>query len=1047
MTSRLLYCLFIASFLTAFSSPTEAVGRPPAPAQVHPQRPVTGLVSDPENQPLPGVAVLEKGTHNGTLTDAHGLFKIKVSEGAVLVFSMSGYTSVEAPVGDQLNLTVRLTPNQENLKDVVVVGYGTQKRSDLTGSVSSMKASDLASMPVSNPVLAMEAKVPGLSISNNSGRPGGDLDISIRGLSSINATNAPLFVIDGVIGANFQSINPGDIETIDILKDASATAIYGSQASAGVIIVTTKKAKPGEFSVSMDNNVAVSELPREIPMLNSTGYMQYEQRYWEYNPLHGAFPTDKLDSLYPTLFNANGTPRYNTDWQKVATRHAASDMHYLSLTGGTDKSTQGLYLGYINNQGILLNTYYQKYSIRYNTETKIRPWLTLGGTMSYYYTKKNQVDDYSVGSMTATRLLEGMIPILPVQYPDGTYSTMEDYGFDFNPDGSYFKSPIYGASNPVQLLKDLKYYRYESQVLGNLYGVVRITPDLDFKTTMGAQVYDANDQLYVSRELLDIGQPTNGVAMQDDNRTVYWQSESFLTYHKHTGFNNYNVVLGASWTQSTTTGFSASATQFSTDYYGFNNLGAGAVSGTPSSSYSSESLNSYYARVNYSWKEKYLLTATGRYDGSSKFGTDNKYAFFPSVAGGWNVSKEDFLKDSRTVSNLKLRASYGITGNSGISPYQSLGTITSGITYLNQQPYSSSTQGTVPNPNLKWEQTGQLDIGADLGLFHGRLNVTGDVYDKKTKNLLLANPISYVSGYSSVFTNIGSVRNRGLELSANGTVIQEKDWTWSLSGTFSENRNRILALGTGNADIYNGYAPGPGIVYTRLHVGGSIGDLFGYDRLGTWGTAEAGQAALYGRNPGDIKWLDVNGDHQYTNADAMVLGNVLPRYEMGLGTTVRYKNWDLQVNIQIRHGNKVVNASSFELEDRQFYLNSYGSLLKDAWTPTHQNAYIPAIRSQEDPLYSDYPPGFIDSHWVEDGSFIRGQNLTLGYNLTAKALSRIGFKRLRIYGNAQNFFLITHYRGYDPELSSVGAGTFNEGVDYFSYPNPRTYTLGATVTF
>lgn len=271
MTSRLLYCLFITSFLTAFSSPTEAAGRPPAPSHVHPQRPVTGLVSDPENQPLPGVAVLEKGTHNGTLTDAHGLFKIKVSEGAVLVFSMSGYTPVEAPVGDQLNLTIRLTPNQENLKDVVVVGYGTQKRSDLTGSVSSMKASDLASMPVSNPVLAMEAKVPGLSISNNSGRPGGDLDISIRGLSSINATNAPLFVIDGVIGANFQSINPGDIETIDILKDASATAIYGSQASAGVIIVTTKKAKPGEFSVSMDNNVAVSELPREIPMLNSTG--------------------------------------------------------------------------------------------------------------------------------------------------------------------------------------------------------------------------------------------------------------------------------------------------------------------------------------------------------------------------------------------------------------------------------------------------------------------------------------------------------------------------------------------------------------------------------------------------------------------------------------------------------------------------------------------------------------------------------------------------------------------------------------------------------
>ena len=537
------------------------------------------------------------------------------------------------------------------------------------------------------------------------------------------------------------------------------------------------------------------------------------------------------------------------------------------------------------------------------------------------------------------------------------------------------------------------------------------------------------------------------MASQDDNKTIYWQSESFLTYHKHVGFNNFNAVLGASWTQSTGTGIAASATQFSTDYYGFNNLGAGSVSGTPSSYYTSESLNSYYARLNYNWKDKYLLTATGRYDGSSKFGADNKYAFFPSVAGGWNVAKEDFLKDSKTVSNLKLRASYGLTGNSGIAPYQSLATVNSGIVYLNGQPYPGSTQGTVPNPNLKWEQTAQLDLGVDMGLFAGRLNVTGDVYNKKTTNLLLANPISYVSGYSSVLTNIGSVQNKGLELAVNGIVVQKKDWTWSLNGVFSENRNKILALGTGNADIYNGYAPGPGIVYTRLHVGGSIGDLFGFERLGTWGTAEASTAALYGRNPGDIKWQDVNGDHQYTAADARVLGNVLPKYEMGLGTSLRYKNWDMLVSIQVREGNKVVNASSFELEDRQFYLNSYASLLKDAWTPTHQNTMVPAIRSQEDALYSDYPPGFIDSHWTENGSFIRGENLTIGYVLNEKVLSKMGCKKLRIYANAQNFFLITKYRGYDPELSSVSAGTFSQGVDYFSYPNPRTYTFGATITF
>lgn len=1010
-------------------------------------REIKGTVTDENNAPLPGVSIHQSGTQRGTQSNAQGAFRLNVSNKGSLSFSMIGYNTREITLSGQTTLQVTLSTNAQNLKDIVVVGYGTQKRSDLTGSVSSIKGTDIANRPVSNVLDAISAKVPGLSISNNSGRPGGGMRVNIRGISSINASNDPLYVIDGLVGGDIQMINPSDVESIDVLKDASATAIYGSRAANGVIIVTTKHPRNGDLNLSYDGSLSAGTIARKTDMLDANGYMEYIKRAWEYDPVRGAFPKDKMATYYPDLFNTDGTPKYNTDWQKEATHTAMSNRHAIALTSGTDKARQGLYLGYQNEQGLLLNTYYKKYSARYTSEVTVKPWLTMGGSLTYNAAKKNQVDDYAVGGMTATRTLAGMIPILPVNYPDGKYSTMEDFGFGFNADGSPYKSGIYTAENPVRLLNDLVYIRNEYQALANLYASIKFTKDLEFKTTFGAWISDSKNDLYVGKDLLDIGAPSAGQANSAYDKTVYWQTESFLTYKKTLAEKHrLNFVVGTSWSENQGEGFSAGATGFSTDYYQYYNLGAGAVKQTPGSYFRNERLNSYYARANYTYDDRYLLTLTGRFDGSSKFGTDNKYAFFPSAAAGWNISKESFLKDSRKISNLKLRGSYGITGNSGIGPYSSLSTINNYNIYLNDNRYVGTAQGRVPNPGLKWEQTAQADIGLDLGLFNNRLNFTADYYHKKTTNLLLDRPISIVSGYSSVSDNIGSVQNKGIEMAINAVVIDNKDWNWTVGASLSANRNEILALGTNNEDIFPGPQLPGGLTYTILRKGGSVGDLFGYTRLGTWGTKEAGEAAKYGAKPGDIKRKDVNGDYKYTIADCSVIGNMFPKYEMSFNTAVHYRNWDLSADIQVVKGNDVINATAFELEDRQHYLNSYATLLKDAWTPDHQNTMIPAIRYISDNKASDYPSGYMDSHWMEDGSYIRGKNLTIGYTMPGQLLSTLGLNRIRVYANAQNFFLITKYRGYDPEASSLG-GAFTQGADYFGYPKSRTYTFGLNVTF
>ncbi|HVU94460.1 MAG TPA: TonB-dependent receptor [Puia sp.] len=1004
---------------------------------------VNGVIADSSGSPIRGASVQVLGSPTGVVSDGRGAFHIKASEGSTLIVSITGYRTekVEARIGVEMRIT--LAPLAAVLNDVVVIGYGTQKKADVTGAVASVKAADLADRITANPLEALSGKVAGLSIYSNSGRPGGGVSVNLRGFNSISASNSPLFVIDGIVGADFQSINPSDIEAVDVLKDASSTAIYGSRGANGVIIVTTRKAKNGDFGISYNGSASVNQLARRMDMLDSKGWLSWFKRAWAYDPARGPLPD--LHADYPNLFDGNGNPLYNTDWQKEATRTAVSNRHYISLTQGTAKSKNGLYAGYQDDEGILRNTYYKKFSARYNTEMNLRSWFTVGGDIGYNQIRTNRVDDFAVGAENATRMMVEFLPIFPVKYPNGDWSRLDEFGYNFDGAGGHSKAGIYPAENPVRQLDQMVNLYLTDQILANFYGNVRLAKGLTFKSTYSTQILSTKNNLYVGKDLEDIGLPTSGAATVGNSRTVYWQAENYLTYDRNIASNHHiNAVLGASWMESTQETSSTSATGFSTDFYQFNNLSAGAVQGTPQSGYSDYKLNSYYGRVNYAYLDKYLLTFTGRYDGSSKFGDKTKFAFFPSGAVGWIISKEDFLADSRFISFLKLRGSYGITGNSEILPYSSLGNVGVYTIALNDQRVKGTGPVSVPNPNLKWEQTAQTDIGVDLRVLDNRLSLTADYYKKKTTNLLLNVPISSVTGYTAVTTNIGSLQNTGFELAVNGDIIRDRDLSWSLGAQLSSNTNKILALGTTNADIY----PGPNFLGQTniLQVGKPIGNFWGFQRVGTWSDKEAGEAALYGKKPGDIKRLDVNKDHVFDNSDAMVLGNMFPKYELDLTTTLRYKNWTLSADVQVRHGNKVMNITTLTVEDRQYYANSYGTILKDAWTPDHQNTPVPSLRfANIDPWGTDLP-FFMDSRWVEDGSFVRGKSINLGYAFPAKQAVRLGLTGLRLYGNVQNFFLLSRYRGFDPEVSTFG-GSFAQGIEFYGSPRPRTYTIGLTANF
>ena len=1002
---------------------------------------INGKVTDEAGSGLPGVSVVVKGTQRGTSTNGEGDFQIDIpDDNAVLVFSFVGYKTQELNVGGQSKLSVKLLPDENALEEVVVVGYGSVKKSDLTGAVGTVKAEVLQERPAASLNQGLSGRITGVNVSSNSGRPGGRANIRIRGASSISVSNNPLYVIDGVIlnSVDLQNgstpidyINPNDIASIEVLKDASSTAIYGARGANGVILVTTKRGTSDGGRVTYDTDFSIGIAPKKLAVLNSKEFLAVEDLAYanaaKYDPVGWATGTKyvnpKTKRTNPNLFDAQGNPLYDTDWQEETFQKAFTQNHQLGFTGGNEKGSYGAFVNYRNENGIIKDSWQKRYSGRFVFDTQIKSWLKVGGSLGYTDQNEKQIDQLDGGGITVMRQVLEALPIIPVRYANGNWASNRDY------------PGMEGGDSPLRVAAERLFYLRTQTMLGNMYATIRLAEGLELKSTIGTNVINQRRDYFAAKGLQYIS--NNGDASVVNNRYNSWQFENYLTYHKEfKTIHSLNAMAGLSWQHVDRFENIATTQGFDDTYFQFNNLGAGASPQAPSSLGTAYGLNSYFARLNYGLMNKYLITFTGRLDGSSKFGEANRFAFFPSAAVAWRVTEEQFMQDIPAISNLKIRASYGATGNSEIPAYRALAGMANNIS--GQVDYSVIFNGArnigtgisrMANPNLQWEKTQQVDFGVELGLFSNRISFELDLYRRKVNDMLLDAPLPLSSGYRSIYSNIGSMQNKGIEFAINSTNLKIGDFSWNTTFNISVNKNEVLAL-SGGSDIYSGNGV--------IRVGAPVGSFFGRKHLGTWGSNEAEQAKKYNMLPGDVKYLDLNNDGTINDNDRTIIGQGIPD---GFGTflnTFQFKGWSLTVDLQYMYGNDVLDRSIHSAEDRQGIANSYKTVL-NAWTETNQNTPIAQIR----PISAYYTTNN-DSHKVTDASFIRGRNLLLAYTFPSTVTSKLKLDRLRVYGSVQNFFVATKYHGYDPEVSNSGS-PFDQGLGLYDYPKPRVFMLGLNI--
>lgn len=1019
------------------------------------ERQVKGKVTDAtDNSGMPGVTVGVKGTTKGVITDGDGAFTISVASGATLVFSYIGYETKEVVVGNQTEINAALTASSTTLNETVVIGYGTLKKSDLTGAVGSVREAQLKERPTASLNQALSGRMAGVQVNTNSGRPGGRANIRIRGFSSINSSNNPLYVVDGVMlpqgnQAQFSSaidyISPDDIVSVEVLKDASSTAIYGARGANGVILVTTKKGKAGQSTVTYSTDLSVNTIgPNRPRVLNAKEYLATEDLAWanmeKFDPVgwaagRWAYLNPKLRRTDPRIFDSQGNPLYDTDWFKETTQNKLSQNHQLGISGGNERTQYSLSLGYRDDQGLIKTSYLKRYSARFTVDDQVKSWLKIGGTLAYNNQTERLVD---INDAVARQIVEDF-PFLPVKYADGTYANNRDYPF------------AEGTMSSVHRLMGRQYILNTQTTTGSLYSNITFAKGLEMRTVLGINVL-TQEQNESSTRTLEIG--AQGTASARNRKEGFWSLENYLTYTKQFNENHSLTALaGLSWQETNFFRIAAIVRGFATDYFGFNNLGAGSTNPQVESDASRNAFNSYFGRINYAFRNKYLFTVTGRADGSSKFGENHKFAFFPSAAIAWKVSDEEFLKTNSVISNLKLRASYGLTGNSEIPPYSSLSLLSSTYaTVFNDVRVSGTGITRLANPDLKWEKTAQSDVGLEIGLFKGRISIEADYYYRKTTDMLLDAPVPRTSGYATIRRNVGSMQNQGIELGISTVNIERAGFQWTSNFNISMNRNKVLSLAT-PSDIFGVGGPNFTNQTNIIRIGEPVGSFWGLTRLGVWSEAEREEAAKYTsyRNgltmlPGDIKYLDVNGDKAITDADRSIIGNGSPLAWGAFTNTFRYNNFDLTLELQYSYGNDVMMMNLHASEDRQALANSYTSVL-NAWTPTNQNTPIAQIRDTRAGYVTN-----VDSHWIKDGSFLRGRNLLVGYNFPSSVTSKLKLSRLRVYASAQNFFLlVTDKIIGDPEVTPTnqgdGSSAFSQGMMWHNYPKPTTYMAGLQIAF
>lgn len=1017
---------------------------------------ISGTVTDSKGELVISGTVKVKNTTTATITDINGKYKISAPTNGTLVFSYLGYQTKEVPVSSISGNTLDVVLQEESnmLDELVVVGYGTMRKSDLTGSVSTTKGKDIIKQQSFSALEGLKGKAAGVNIFTNTGQPGGEMRVIIRGISTINASASPLYIVDGVAMQDFNLLNPNDIESIEVLKDASAAAIYGARGANGVIMVTTKRGNAGKgVHISYDGSVSISSMARKMDVMNSAEWMAaFKQGLENANAWQGKnFDTD-LSKIFtdPRFFTADGTPIYDTDWQDEASRTAISHNHQLSIQRTGEDSSVGAFLNYTDQQGILLNSYYKRINAKLSYDDKPTKWLSTSINLLVNHTWGNRTSDNPYGQGALRTMIE-QLPFLPVKY-DGVYMQNNDIlttailNDKNDPNSGYQNFSPEGVGNPVELLERIKEMSYNTQIFGNAALTFHIMDGLDLKTQLGIDYHNNRANSYVPftpRPL--INQNSEGYASASTSSTLYWQEETYLTWLKNFNKHHINAMAGMSWQARKYTYFNASDSKFVDDYYGIYNLGSGTNRPSVGSDYDKWAMNSYFLRIAYNYDDTYLATVTARYDGSSKFGENNKYAFFPSIGLGWLASNEAFLRDNKTISKLKLHTSFGVTGNSEIGTYRSLATVSQSNTIIGDQLHLVSYLDNMPNPNLKWEKTAQWDFGFELGLFNNRLNFDISYYYKYTSDLLLNRPVPESTGFSSIMDNIGAVSNQGLDILVTAYPIQTADFQWTSTLNMGFNKNRVEKLDeAATVDPISGkrQITTDGFVgYDMLiREGEPLSSFYGYKRAG-----------IYDGHPEnwDPETMNIPSTigEKVTYKDRQIIGNGLPDWTGSFINTFNYKNFDMTIDFQFTWGADIMQEFYHSTVAR-FLTNGLDRLYEEAWHPTlNPGGVEQAIRLNN---FGQGANNQADDDWVCDGSYLRCNMIQIGYTFDKKLIEKIGLSALRVYANVNNLFLITSsdYLGYDPDNSTrLGDNNWGANRQFFSYPRPRTFTLGLNLTF
>jgi TonB-linked SusC/RagA family outer membrane protein len=1028
---------------------------------------VKGKVVDQSGLPLIGASVRLKNSSKGVMTDANGNFSIAdLPDNAVLVVSYTGFVNTEISVGGRTNITITLKEDSQTLDAVVAIGYGTVQKKDVTGSISSIGAKQIKDQPIVSLDQAMAGQMAGVQVTQATGAPGGGATVRVRGAGSLSAGNEPLYVVDGFPVTNdynqrnnpLSTINPSDIESIQVLKDASATAIYGSRGSNGVVLITTKSGKSGASKIDFSLTTGIQQVEKKLDMLNAREYAIYmneaRNNAW-INSAPGRSVSDpnsaRLNNvmyLLPASLSNPDALGEGTDWQDEILRTAPMSNYQVNFSGGSEKTKYFVSGGYLTQEGILLGSDLKRYSFRVNVESQINKVVKIGANITPSYTFSNQTlaeGNWQGGGIIQSALASN--PLLSPYNADGSYTKITGQGFGLSE-----------VDNAVKIAREYFHQQGTSRLLGTAFAEAKIIDGLNFKALVGADIRSFREEIF-NPSIINPNSVNDTKLATANNNTVEnrnWLAEFTLNYNKKVKKHSFDALLGYTIQKENIDQNAISATNFPNDQ--IKTISAAGAITTATSIKQEWALLSYLARLNYSFDNKYLLTATLRTDGSSRFGADNRYGVFPSVSLAWRVSEESFMKDINWISDLKIKTSYGITGNNFISNYGAIG-LTAADNYIFGASGGTVNNGirlsNIGNTLLSWEKNKQLDIGLEFGVLQNRVAMSVDYYNKRTSDLLLSVPTPTLTGYSNALQNIGEIQNKGFEFTLTSRNLV-KEFKWTTDMNFSTNGIKVLALGPDGSRILARqltFAAGNTHV---TEIGSAPGSFFGYKVIGIYQNQNEIDTQPIVKNangtafskPGQLKFEDVNGDGVITADDRTNIGSPFPDFTYGMTNSFAYKGFDFAFTLQGVQGFEVLNAA------RRFY-GSYSGLnntlrsASNGWKSEADrgDGVTPQIDRNFGALGIASVVNNATSAFVEDGSFLRIRNITLGYNLPASVAKALKVANARFSFTVQNAYTFTKYEGYNPEVSVEGANPLVPGVDSGAYPLARTFMFGLNFGF